>query len=420
MKLKELEHSKLIRKRYVLGHFDLTDMFYKGKYWISINECKGYTDRKSRDRNTYGFLTSAITFCPDCIRESIQENGFGYFKSIWWKSHWCRVHQKKLNVICSEGKKLSQDILTILSGKTVEAIEVASYEHFFNRDPEPFHLSIDSSFGELMVKVNYYFGIPICIKEFHLFNISPCLGKVFISWLIDNIKVFQNKYFNGDIKAWLNLFNKERSIKFRCSYNSLVNHIHVFFNLLCQESIQEFHDFIKLNAFYDEDQDLLFLKKVNCSKCPNSSWSTECRKSLDINRYRLTPPVVLRDEVERFELSSNRHTLNIVPKTCEEIKIKSIKGHIGKCFELDSNYICSKLEPKSYGRSVKDISIKGWVDLENINSNLKDNILWEVDYPISENISIYVYDELSSSNDFWPEIPFNVRVDWLTFMLLES
>lgn len=123
-----------------------------------------------RDYATYGYSISPVTFCLDCIRESIIDNGFGYFKATWWRSHWCRIHQKRLTVLCSEGKDLSQDILTILSGQIVASMEVALHRHFFRYGEEPFYLSIDASFGKLIKQINFYFGIPRCIKDTALFH----------------------------------------------------------------------------------------------------------------------------------------------------------------------------------------------------------------------------------------------------------
>ncbi|MEZ8740543.1 hypothetical protein AB6E21_10980 [Photobacterium swingsii] len=38
-----------------------------------------------------------ITYCPDCIKEMIRENGFGYFRKNWGRESWCDNHDIAYN-----------------------------------------------------------------------------------------------------------------------------------------------------------------------------------------------------------------------------------------------------------------------------------------------------------------------------------
>lgn len=420
--IRESEYSKIIRHRYQRGDFNCTDLLYKGKYWISKDDCIGIPRTKRRDYRTYGYSTSPVTFCIDCIRESIREFGFGYFKAIWWHSHWCRIHQKRLTVLCSQGKELSQDILTTLSGQSVASMEVVSYRHFFRYGEEPFYLSIDSSFGKLIQQVNFYFGIPSCIEDVCLFHLSPCFGSEFFSWFVDNIEVFKQYKLSRECRTWLNVFGKDRSVQYRYAYITLIDYVDVFFNFLSQESIGELQDFVETYAFFDEDNYLLIPKQVNCSKCPKLSWGTGCVRGLDIVRYRLTPPVIKRNNIESFNRCMERvGSSTRLTHTCEKLKARSIESDIGAVFELnDRDYICSGLQPTTHDTPKHELTLLGWADLENINPTLESTAQWQIDYPLNTALPVYVVDESYGVNGFWPEIPFNQRISWTEFMLLES
>lgn len=418
----ELDHSKLLRQRYLQGQFDIVDLLYKEKYWISKSDCMGEPREKRRDYVAYGSSTSPVTFCLDCIRESIRENGFGYFKSTWWRSHWCRNHQKRLTVLCSEGKTLSQDILTVLSGKMVTSVEPASSRHFLRYREKAFQLSIDSSFGQLFREVNFNYGIPRNIKDIALFNLSPCFGRKFLSWFIDNIELFKQHDLGQDCRAWISLFGKDRSVKYRYSHTALIDYINVFFNFLSQNSIDEFREFVSNYSFFDEENDVLILKRMNCSKCPNLSWSMDCSRSLDIARYRLTPPVIRRNDIESFNSFMEQIGDELrLTRTCKELKAKSIESDIGSVVELnDKDYLCPGLQPTTHGSPEYGLTLLGWANLENINHVLESSAQWQIDYPLYSDVPIYVVDESDGINGFWPEIPFNKPISWVEFMLLES
>jgi len=420
-KCAELEHSKIIRQRYRQGQFDFVDLLYKGKFWLSKSDCMGGSREKRRDYTTYGYSTSPVTFCLDCIRESIKENGFGYFKAIWWRSHWCRIHLKRLAVLCSEGKDLSQDISTILSGQSVASMAVVSHQHFFRYGDKPFYLSIDSSFGQFIKQVNFDYGIPRCIKDISLFHMSPCFSSKFFSWFIDNIEVFKQYEVSRYCRIWLNLFNKDHSVKYKYSYVTLIDYVDVFFNFLSQESIEDFREFVNTHSFFDEENDVLILKQMNCSKCPSFSWSTECSRNLDIVRYRLTPPVIRRNDIESFNRFMERvGSDSRLTHTCEDLKARSIESDMGSVFELnDRDYVCPGLQPTTHELPKHGLSLLGWADLENINHALESSSQWQIDYPLYSDVPIYVVDESDGINGFWPEIPFNKPISWMEFMCLD-
>lgn len=408
-KVKELEHSKIIRHRYMLGNYDCSDLLYSGRYWIAEEDCNSISTHKKTNYRLYSGVTSPITFCPDCMRESIRDYGFGYFKAVWWRSFWCRKHRQRLMVICSKGKHLSKDISIVLSGRTPISFAPMSIEYFCRVGEEPFHLTIDSSFGQLVTQVNSNYGVPHYIKDIKIFNLSYCFNKVFVGWVIDNIKVFKNSNIDRYSQAWLNLFDKERSVKYRYSHLALADYATVFFNFLSQESIDEFKEFIQTYAFYDEVNDLLILKQINCSKCPQSYWGMKCIRGLDIVRYRLTPPVIRRNNIENFNRFMERVGDDFrLTHTSEELKARSIEGDIGSVFELnDRDYVCPRLQPTIHNFSEYDLTLLGWADLENINYALEPRDQWAIDYPLYSDTSIFVVDESVEINRYWPEISFN-------------
>lgn len=302
------------------------------------------------------------------------------------------------------------------------SIEFVSSRHFLQYGEKAFQLSIDSSFGQLFREVNYNYGIPNRIKDIALFQVSPCFGRKFLSWFIDNIEVFEKYVVGRDCRTWLSLFGKDRSIKYRYTYFALHDYIKVFFNFLCQESIDEFREFVSTHSFFDEENDVLILKRMNCSKCPNLSWSTECSRGLDIARHRLTPPVIRRNDIEFFNCFMEKIGDELrLTHTCEELKARSIESDIGSVFELnDRDYVCPGLQPTTHGTSEHGLTLLGWADLENINHALESSVQWQIDYPLYSDVPIYVVDESVGINRFWPEIPFNKHISWMEFMYLES
>jgi hypothetical protein len=107
--------------------------------------------------------------------------------------------------------------------------------------------------------------------------------------------------------------------------------------------------------------------------------------------------------------------------TCGDLKARAIESDIGSVFELnDRDYVCTGLKPTTHASLAHDLTILGWVDLENINYALESSTQWQIDYPLYSDVPVYVVDESDGVNGFWPEIPFNKPIGWMEFMCLES
>lgn len=94
--------------------------------------------KRQRPRRGHGH-NNQLKYCIDCIRESINKNGFGYFKSSWHYmfSEYCFIHNIPLTHYKKHSTVKPHEILkTIISGKH----PTGCYSELLTRKPSKEHL----------------------------------------------------------------------------------------------------------------------------------------------------------------------------------------------------------------------------------------------------------------------------------------
>ena len=132
-----------------------------------------------------------IKYCKQCIKDSIEANGFGYFKNVWISSNVCDVHGTPLLVMPKQNyNKTIQSILEVLSGESLLCQAVV-----------PFVRSTQVSESEH--------------RRLFPFNISPCLLKSIRSKVRNLLRRHRAGEFREQLKldALLKVINKRASFK---------------------------------------------------------------------------------------------------------------------------------------------------------------------------------------------------------------
>ncbi|MDF4949073.1 hypothetical protein P3580_10580 [Vibrio parahaemolyticus] len=117
-----------------------------------------------------------IAYCIHCIRDSIVEHGYGYFKSDWYLdySNFCNIHQVALTYTPCKTKSQSLEVLKqIVKG----AVPYGTYcSTYYNPESRPWD-----------VKSPYYSNIPSRMlkgQNGKFIQISSCLKSRIKKWLL--------------------------------------------------------------------------------------------------------------------------------------------------------------------------------------------------------------------------------------------
>lgn len=407
----ELEHSRYIRSLIRQGKFDFSKVIYKGLYWSPMVEycIEGY---KRQPPWVKWFSASPITYCPNCIDESIREFGFGYFKTVWWRSVWCRRHRKKLKVIQpSKEKTMSALILETLSGKESLNSCIVSLECFPRPPSSILNIRLKTQDGFQYRDVGGNYKIPHFIMRNCLFELAPCFRHQFLLWVIHNHEYLLDALpYQSNLRVFFSLFKPKVSIIYRSSTIQLADYAIVFFNLFCQEDVELFRCFIESNTFYVEKANLLMIRKLSCSLCPKSDWSKFCSQSRDIARIRLTPPVLRRHHIDNINAWRKRlGELPLLDPVDEDVINLASNTQMDEIHYVKSTeYICSQLD-ENVNRFERDsiecsYTLLGWQDLEVV-TNKVDNHL-TISLPLFSDVEVIVDDGFCPS-EVWPEIVFD-------------
>jgi hypothetical protein len=115
-----------------------------------------------------------IRYCIDCISESVEKSGYGYFKFFWDKAAYCLVHSKQLKQLPLLGSKVALDLVkSILRGcdpneaKTIPQCVVPI-----------------NSISKNILR-NYFFPIKM----------TDCLKGAFSRWLFRNLDRLSNDFW---------------------------------------------------------------------------------------------------------------------------------------------------------------------------------------------------------------------------------
>ena len=318
--LNELSHSLQIRKCMIQGEHDFSDLTY-GSHWSS-EYYTSFSKRERIDKKIPQKDLSQVTYCPSCNIESIRELGYAYFKKVWWRSHWCRVHRKKLYFLTGKNKSLWEDIVCVLRGQ-----EPLNFERFDNIDASSEHIKISSCYGELHIDFRENFSYPYCVRRKCIFQFSPCFQITFLKWCFSKHKkiLSQISYGNGN-RQFFSKFLVKPFIIDRYSLNKTDDYAYVFFNLLCREKPPIFIDFISNYVFYIEEQNILKNSNASCSKCPRLDWSRSCCLSKEIYRKRLLEPVMIFNGEESFRIGM------------DVFKVEDRSIELAQCCQIDSIY----------------------------------------------------------------------------------
>lgn len=414
--IEELEHSKILRSSIRLGIFNFTDLLYKNKYWKCLSYSvgpNGDTNDIINQQSVYNYV-SPISYCDDCILFAIREFGYGYFKRAWWRSSWCRVHRKKLNVLTSVKTLLSEDILGGFSSKNSSLISLDHYHrHYYYK--KSFYLKLIAFYGELHIDVAGDYGIPQNIKRDCLFNFTPCFQTKFLSWCLSHHDELLRKLnHNTNIQTFFYMFRADSSIILRYDLERMKDYAILFFNIFCQEPNNVFKNFIESNAYHIEDGNLLKASGASCSICPHMEWTQACSESRDICRMRLIEPVLRFQGNGLVRIGSSYHQL-----AKDNSAMLAKENQIDTIYYMDNgSYICD-LEAKrqSYTeltRYYEKYTLLGWRD---VNDDISGCRHLSVDYPLysEKQVTLVPCHEVALP---WPEIQFDTYVNWMDLTIL--
>lgn len=119
----------------------------------------------------------AITFCMDCIRDSIQLNGCGYFKSAWLFSRTCSIHQCSLQTLSVRSKEnVFYALKDVISGRLELHGTTTTIADVVKKDKLDY---IDQS-------------LPVAQAEDGLVYVMPCLKTSLSRWLVRNAERLYN------------------------------------------------------------------------------------------------------------------------------------------------------------------------------------------------------------------------------------
>lgn len=117
--------------KYFAGYSDLDYLILMRNSWQAVKNTKIFDNPVEYMSEVHTLLRKQplarrgthiypIRYCIDCIRESIEHIGFGYFKSSWHYEHsdYCFIHKKNLTHFKKNNRKQPHDIIkTILRGE---------------------------------------------------------------------------------------------------------------------------------------------------------------------------------------------------------------------------------------------------------------------------------------------------------------
>jgi hypothetical protein len=231
---------------------------------LLVTELSGiFVGNDTNNPNEKGKLQ--VGFCDQCIRESIEKLGFGYFKSEWlnWKTNkQCVHHKTPLHYIVSNTrKKNAAAILKVLSGDFSTDLTVGHKKYIHDY---PFHLNFESP----------------SLQEKNEICYLPCTKWDLYCWLSKNIKRLNN---NNKLRKslWFKNFSSysffsDETLEFMCAaielndIDGMDDFIHSYLEkTLCRHDINGRFLF-QYNAYKSKFQ--------NCSKCIFYSERETCPK----------------------------------------------------------------------------------------------------------------------------------------------
>ncbi|MEZ9269559.1 hypothetical protein AB9R79_23825, partial [Vibrio splendidus] len=154
-----------------------------------------------------------IVYCPDCIKDMIRENGFGYFRKNWGRENWCDNHDIALHHLESNNYRSSVKLLKkLLLGESIgsKVIKGASPKKRKAIDEDIEHSPLKLFFPVRTVECSAR-RIGLCLAE----NWSELLGMnlpiepdellILIRWLVysssDSHEFFKAKINLGRLIA---------------------------------------------------------------------------------------------------------------------------------------------------------------------------------------------------------------------------
>lgn len=184
---------------------------------VSYSSCIEKTFFSDREPLKYvSGVEYEIRYCLDCINESIEKSGYGYFKFFWDKAAYCLVHSKPLKQLPLLGSKVAlvlvKDILRGCDPNDAKVIPQCV---------EPIS-SISKN-----LPINYFFPIKM----------TECLKGAFSRWLFRNLDRLSNgfwKYYTRQYVSETCLHVMNKSEFSRAATKNLSS---IFIMLMNSESI---------------------------------------------------------------------------------------------------------------------------------------------------------------------------------------
>ena len=225
------------------------------------------------DYVSYAKGSIPIRFCPFCIRSSIEEFGFAYFKSSWLYDVSCEGHgQQLIQIKPSTYRDVLNALNIVMSGGLLSN----------NATEEPTPLKQNKNNEE-------------CVN-----HVMPCLLNDFYWWA-------SRRRYDDYLDTSHNVFYNSYSIRKRMSDEQL----HGYFKTYSKRYPRQFADFLSEKA---ELKECWFGLSQPCSMKENiiKSIRHNCSKCLDFSDYCISGEVIYR-----FSLGEIDHLLTIRENKCD-------------------------------------------------------------------------------------------------------
>jgi hypothetical protein len=402
-KNKELIHSKKIRHLIIQGVFDFSGLFDGNHQWISFARL-GIRDPRTSNyklskkqleiKNERKFATSLISFCPDCIEDSIKEYGYGFFKKAWWRNYYCKIHNKNLLIVKDKSKaKLSKSIMNILSGRWQTLRNVTSME---KSDILLFHSKSIKSIKRVDVDLPIRLGrianryLSVIKENGNNYQISFCLRAKLLDWFDSNYEKISEelkKYYRCDN---LIIFYPEKNDIPLISEFESDDFFLLFVYFLEKEKLGIYEEFLLENTRLIQGTNLVADIASNCQKCPSARWGNVCAASLSILRTRLIIPVLYDSMINKL----------IAPKEIDTIL------HYDLIHYEESNKYCKEIRLTEKGKEdiIGKVQLLGWCDINSRAPNVLNLDKLPIDFPLVSESSVWVDPDLDNGDIPFPAI----------------
>lgn len=218
-----------------------------------------------------------ILFCPECVKESINNKGFGYFKTDWVFNDYCKVHRERLfRITAKTNNESNEGVRHALSGIVSSSHATQNYKVRFRKKRQ---------------------------SRVAPYTLSACFFVTFERWLAHNrlylpISFYMMMAEKCHIYLFDILYTKLGTYRYISDEN--INNILEILYIIKPKIFR--NDFIKKlckitnqKAGVNKTNDVIFqtlkIKSHNCDKCPHRKSDISCYISKSIVRTFVYPGI---------------------------------------------------------------------------------------------------------------------------------